>query len=62
MTRTNQAGLPVQEDTIIFGWDSVTDQERDEAIKLILTHLKMKVVRTNATKHGTTEIELRSDE
>lgn len=41
--------------------DRATDDERDKAIGLILEHLGMEIVRTNETKHGTTEIELRKE-
>jgi hypothetical protein len=62
MTRLNQAGEPVSEATLLFGVDFISDEERDEAIRLILQHLKMNVVRTNASKHGATVYELRPED
>lgn len=60
---TNQKGEPVEETPLFWGWsDPATDAERDEAIGMILRHMGMKIVRTNATKHGNTELELRKDE
>lgn len=61
--RTNQADEPVVEDLLYaFGmtFDSATDQERDKAIALLCQHLGVEIVRTNATKHGTTEVVLRT--
>jgi len=63
MTRTNQMDEPVEETQLFEFWcDTATDKERDTAISLILGHLGLKIVRTNATKHGTTELELRKEE
>ncbi len=63
MTRTNQVDEPVTEDMLFTCWgERATDDERDKAIGLILQHLGMTIVRTNATKHGTTELELRKEE
>jgi hypothetical protein len=62
MTRTNQIDEPIEETPLFRCWgEQATDDERDAAIGLILGHLGLKIVRTNATKHGTTELELRPD-
>jgi hypothetical protein len=56
----NRLGDPVEETQLFKFWsDSATDDERDTAISMILDYLRMEIVRTNATKHGTTELELR---
>ena len=56
----NQLGEPVEETQLFqIGCDSATDYERDTAISMILDYLQMEIVRTNATKHGTTELVLR---
>lgn len=63
MALVNQKGEPVEETTLFRMWgETATDEERDTAIFLILDHLKMKVVRTNATKHGNVELVLRKEE
>ena len=57
----NQAGVPVVETTIFAGWNPCEPVERDElitAINLLCGHLDVHIVRTNKTKHGTTEIAL----
>ena len=55
-------GDPVEETQLFKLWsDSATDDERDTAISMILDYLQMEIVRTNATKHGTTEIVLRKE-
>jgi hypothetical protein len=60
MTRVNTNGDAVEETELFVGF-SHTDDERDKAICLLLDHLGLEVVRTNATKHGTTEIVLRKE-
>lgn len=58
--QVNQLGEEIEETALFEIWsDPATDAERDKAISLILCHLNCAIVRTNATKHGTTEIELR---
>jgi hypothetical protein len=62
MFRTNHNDELVQETLMFKCWsDAATEQERDTAINLILEHLKMEIVKTNATKHGTVELELRKE-
>lgn len=59
----NQNGDAIDETPLFRIWsDPATDEERDQAIALILGHLGMQVVRTNATKHGNTELEIRPDD
>jgi hypothetical protein len=59
----NQNGDEVVETYLFsYSYEIATNYERDEAIRLILQHLKCTIVRTNATKHGNTELELRKDE
>lgn len=60
MTHVNQNYEPIEETTLFESWsDPATNAQRDTAIGLILQHLGMTIVQTNATKHGTTELELR---
>ncbi|OOV05785.1 hypothetical protein RF819_02835 [Rhodoferax fermentans] len=60
--QVNQRGEPVVEEHLFrYGIRSATDDERDTAIVLILEHLGLVIVKTNATKHGTTELELRKE-
>jgi hypothetical protein len=62
MSLTNQNGDPVVEETLFEYWSiQATPKEQDRAIGLILNHLGMQIVRTNATKHGTVELELRRE-
>lgn len=65
MPLVNQAGEEVEENTLIaYGvcYESLTDSQRDDAIALILSHLHMKLVSTNATKHGNRELILRGED
>jgi hypothetical protein len=57
----NQNGDEVIETTLFTPWvhEDVTDDERDHVIALILQHLGLEAVRTNATKRGHTEVDLR---
>ena len=60
--RTNQAGSPVEEEMLYahgMTFGAVEDKDRDAAIALLCRHFGVEVVRTNATKHGTTEVVLR---
>lgn len=60
---TNQQSKPILETTLFKSWSQIaTDAELNQAIILILEHLNCTIVRTNATKHGNTELELRKDE
>lgn len=57
--RLNQIGAPVQEDYLCP--DNFKPGELEEAVCLLVTHLGLDLVRTNATKHGNTELRLRKD-
>jgi len=60
--RVNQAGEEVFEETLFKDWGAgATVKERDEAIGFILEKLGYRAVRTNATKHGNTELEFREE-
>jgi hypothetical protein len=63
MSLVNQNGELVHEETLFEGWSiPATPAEKDTAIGLILNHLGMTIVRTNATKHGNVELELRKQD
>lgn len=58
----NQAGQPVVEELLYahgMTFEPATEEERDKAIALVCQHLGVEIVRTNATKPGTTEVVLR---
>jgi hypothetical protein len=59
----NRNGDPVEETQMFPIWcGDHTDEERDMAIYLLLDHFNLEIIRTNATKHGTTEMVLRKQE
>lgn len=63
MTRVNQRDEPVFE-TPLFehlgdSWNTYTEQDRNDAITLLCQHLKVLIIRTNATKDGDHQLELR---
>ena len=56
----NQKSEEVEEDVLFKCYSPrATEADRDEAIGLILEHLNCQIVRTNATKSGATELEIR---
>ena len=56
----NTNGDEIEETKMFQMWcGEHTDDERDTAISMILDYLQMEIVRTNATKHGTTELVFR---
>ena len=62
--RVNQRGEPIEENTLFpYGheYEKVSDADRNQAIDLLCQHLNVRLVRTNATKHGNTEIVLMPD-
>ncbi len=60
MALVNQKDEAVEETQLFRPWsDTATDAERDEVIGLLLEHFRLEAWRTNATKHGNVEIELR---
>lgn len=62
MDRINQAGEPVQEEQLfVFAGDnhSLTFADLHDAIALLSQHMEVEIWRTNATKHGITELVLK---
>lgn len=62
--RSNARGERINEEQLFAhigqaAYTYITDQDRNDAIALILNHLGLIVVATNATKHGDTELQLR---
>lgn len=57
-TLTNQRGAPVFE-TQVFDALDLNGLEAKQLVLLIADHLGLEVYRTNATKHGSTEVTLR---
>lgn len=55
----NQNGEPVQENFLYPG--DLREGELEQALFLLLRHLNIDLVRTNATKHGNVELDLRRD-
>jgi len=61
MTRlVNQRGEPVYERTVAGCGVEPNEAELRTVVSMLLDHLNLEAVLTNATKHGTCEIELRS--
>ncbi len=60
MSHVNQDGCKIINEELFQVWsnETATLEETQVAIGLILNHLKMKIVRTNYTKHGNTELEI----
>lgn len=54
----NQKGELVVEEILYLGLTRINEDELHEIVDLILEHLQLRAVRTNATKHGNTEIRL----
>ena len=60
--RTNQAGMPVEEQPLFPGFEeNATLEDVKKSISLLCTRLNVSITRTNATKHGTTEIVLEDE-
>lgn len=62
MARVNQMGEPVEESELFphgFNYQSWSKEDLATALGLLCSHLKIEIVRTNATKHGATELVLR---
>lgn len=59
--KINQRGEQIIEEHLFayVGQTDITDQDRDVAIKLILEHLNLQIIATNATKHGDRQLILR---
>ena len=60
MSEVNQNGDVIKE-TEFSQWNTneFSEKEKVKVLCLLLDYLKLEAVRTNATKHGTTEIVLR---
>lgn len=57
MSKVNQAGVPVYE---IHMWEgNLSNEEVKTVLMLLLDKLELEVWKTNATKHGQEEIQLR---
>lgn len=61
--QVNQKGEPIEETYLLpFGdSSSMTLEELREALALVCDHLQVNIYRTNATKSGNVEIELRAE-
>lgn len=59
--RVNQLGDPVFEDPI-FSASDLTDDEAKELLLLLIGRLGLKATKTNATKHGDTQITLETQD
>lgn len=57
--RLNQAGAPIKEE-YISEYGQLNVRENRELLFMLIEHLNLAIWRTNATKHGNTEIQLRS--
>lgn len=57
--RVNQNGQPIVEEPLFVDWATATptDDERDQVIAFLLEKFEVRVIRTNATKHGNTELQ-----
>jgi hypothetical protein len=54
----NQQGHPIEEQSISYSY--LTLEEKKHAVQLLFEHLKLDIVRTNATKYGDFGLVLRS--
>lgn len=55
----NQRGEEVEETVLSPYWGDMTGDEAKTLLMLLLDRLGLEAVRTNATKHGATEVILR---
>lgn len=58
MTMVNQRGEQVVEETLFPFGAKVSDADVREAISLLCDHLGVRIIKTNATKHGHAEVQL----
>lgn len=58
MARVNQRGEPVVKETLFPFGSNTSDDDVREAISLLCDHLGVRIIKTNATKSGHTEVEL----
>lgn len=60
--KVNQQDEEVFEEQLFTLWGgSTSSADMHDAIRVLCEHLKVRIVRTNATKHGNTEIVLIAD-
>jgi len=59
MTPTNQMGDAIEEEVLFPAYGYVEQSDLGKAVSLLCARLGVEIVRTNATKHGTTELVLR---
>lgn len=58
--QANQRGDEIEETVLSQYWpDDVTDDQMRQVVFGLLEHLKLEAVRTNATKHGDTQVVIR---
>lgn len=62
MTRVNQMGDPVRTEILNFSTGDVSREDTQKVIGLMLDHLKLIAVKTNATKRGYTEVQLQPED
>jgi hypothetical protein len=53
---SNKEENPHDEELFVWSSEGISDRDRDEAIKLILDHLNMTIVKTWHTKHGDAQL------
>lgn len=59
--RVNQQDAPIIEEVLFASWTSSEDPlDIARAISCLCEHLNIEIIRTNATKHGNTEVQIRS--
>ena len=57
--QVNQQGKPIEEEYVLF--EDLTLEERKAAVSLLFKHLHLDIFRTNSTKHGNVELQLRPE-
>lgn len=54
----NQKGEAIEESTVQFAWE-LKERQAEELLLSLIAFLKLEAVRTNATKHGHVEMQVR---
>jgi hypothetical protein len=58
--RVNQNGVPINEEEMFQSWsDRLSPRDMEASMRLLLDYFHLEIWRTNATKHGNPELELR---
>lgn len=57
MAMVNQQSVPIVEEEISFSY--LTLEERKEAVDLLFKYMHLEIIRTNSTKHGNFELQVR---